>query len=98
LIFPPFFHHLHFFQFSPSQKIRHLIFFLFHIIFDFSSFAFKKNQKFHKELKRTLEKRKGKVAFHFFAFGQWDKPALWLPYKRAGLGCLLLSSLKHLSF
>jgi hypothetical protein len=34
---------------------------------------FQKNAKFPKKLKRTLEKRKGKVAFHFFAFGRWDK-------------------------
>jgi hypothetical protein len=48
------------------------MFLLFHSKFDFSSFAFLKNPKFQKEIKRTLEKRKGKVAFHFFAFGRWD--------------------------
>jgi hypothetical protein len=55
-----------FFLFSPSPKIYHFIFLLFHNIFNFSSFVFFKNPKFWKELKRTLEKRKGKVVFHFF--------------------------------
>jgi hypothetical protein len=55
--------------------------------------------KIPKRIKKNFrKKRKGKVALHFFAFGWWDKPALWLPYKRTNQRCLLLSSLEHLSF
>jgi hypothetical protein len=70
LIFPSFFHYLQFFDFIPLQKSA-ILFFSFstvYLIFHLLHFS-----KFQKKLKRILEKTKGKVAFHFFAFGRWDK-------------------------
>jgi hypothetical protein len=74
LIFLPFFHHLHFSSFLPLQKstISFFSFFTAYLIFHLLHFL-KKNPKIQKELKRTLEKRKGNVAFHFSTFGRWDK-------------------------
>jgi hypothetical protein len=57
-----------FYLFPPSPKIRHFIFHLFHNMFDFSSFAFFKNPKLQKEVKRTLEKKKQESFQSLFCF------------------------------